>query len=153
MDYAIANEVLNKSAQRYARMLPNCRVVSVNWGPWAGGMVTPALKKLFDQEGVGLIALETGAEYRSGVAKRGLGGRDHGAGYGRTGPSSPSPLVGEGGGGGLESLKASPSAPTLPHKGGGGRTPPRQILPRPLNASSISPNIRCWNRTFSTVGR
>ena len=26
-------------------------------------MVTPALKKLFDQEGVGLIALETGADY------------------------------------------------------------------------------------------
>ena len=55
--------MLNKSAQRYARLLPNCRVVSVNWGPWAGGMVTPALKKLFDQEGVGLIPLETGAEY------------------------------------------------------------------------------------------
>jgi acyl transferase domain-containing protein len=63
VDYAIANEVLNKSAQRYAQLLPSCRVVSINWGPWAGGMVTPALKKLFDQEGVGLIALETGAEY------------------------------------------------------------------------------------------
>ena len=63
VDYAIANEVLNKSAQRYARLLPDCRVVSVNWGPWDGGMVTPALKKLFDQEGVGLIGLEAGAEY------------------------------------------------------------------------------------------
>ena len=63
VDYAIANEVLNKAAQRYARLLPECRVVSVNWGPWDGGMVTPALKKLFDQEGVGLIDLQTGAEY------------------------------------------------------------------------------------------
>ena len=63
VDYAIANEVLNKSAQRYARLLPGCRVVSVNWGPWDGGMVTPQLKRLFDQEGVGLIGLEAGAEY------------------------------------------------------------------------------------------
>ncbi len=63
VDYAIANEVLNKTAQRYAHLLPRCRVVSVNWGPWDGGMVTPALKKLFNEEGVGLISLETGAQY------------------------------------------------------------------------------------------
>ena len=63
VDYAIANEVLNKIAQQQARQLPHCRVVSVNWGPWDGGMVTPALKKLFAQEGVGLIGLEAGAEY------------------------------------------------------------------------------------------
>ncbi len=63
VDYAIANEVLNKTAQRYGRLLPRCRVVSVNWGPWDGGMVTPGLKKRFDEEGVGLIGLETGAEY------------------------------------------------------------------------------------------
>ena len=55
--------MLNKTAQRYARLLPDCRVVSVNWGPWDGGMVTPQLKRLFDQEGVGLIGLEAGAEY------------------------------------------------------------------------------------------
>ena len=42
----IANEVLNKTAQQPAALLPHCRVVSVNWGPWDGGMVTPALKKL-----------------------------------------------------------------------------------------------------------
>jgi NAD(P)-dependent dehydrogenase (short-subunit alcohol dehydrogenase family)/acyl carrier protein len=63
VDYAIANEVLNKIAQEQARRLPQCRVVSINWGPWDGGMVTPALKKLFTQEGVGLIGLEAGAEY------------------------------------------------------------------------------------------
>jgi NAD(P)-dependent dehydrogenase (short-subunit alcohol dehydrogenase family) len=63
VDYAIANEVLNKAAQQEARQRPNCRVVSVNWGPWDGGMVTPALKKLFAQEGIGLIGLEAGAEY------------------------------------------------------------------------------------------
>ena len=63
VDYAIANEVLNKIAQEKARRLPDCRVISVNWGPWDGGMVTPALKKLFAAEGVGLISLEAGAEY------------------------------------------------------------------------------------------
>jgi hypothetical protein len=62
-DYAVANEVLNKIAQQQARRLPGCRVVSVNWGPWDGGMVTPPLKKLFAVEGVGLIAPEEGAEY------------------------------------------------------------------------------------------
>lgn len=63
VDYAIANEVLNKLAQQQARRLPRCRVVSVNWGPWDGGMVSPALKKVFAQEGIGLIPLEAGANY------------------------------------------------------------------------------------------
>jgi NAD(P)-dependent dehydrogenase (short-subunit alcohol dehydrogenase family) len=62
-DYAIANEVLNKLAQQQARRLPACRVVAVNWGPWDGGMVTPALKKVFEQEGIGLIPPDAGAEY------------------------------------------------------------------------------------------
>src|SRR5205823_7583842 len=60
-DYAVANEVLNKTAQQQARLRPDCRVVAVNWGPWEGGMVTPALRKVFEGEGVGLIPLEAGA--------------------------------------------------------------------------------------------
>jgi NAD(P)-dependent dehydrogenase (short-subunit alcohol dehydrogenase family) len=63
VDYAIANEVLNKIAQQQGRRLPHCRVVSVNWGPWDGGMVTPLLKKRFAEEGIGLIGLKAGAEY------------------------------------------------------------------------------------------
>ncbi len=63
VDYAIANEVLNKLAQQQARLLPRCRVVSVNWGPWDGGMVNAALKKVFAQEGIGLIPLQAGANY------------------------------------------------------------------------------------------
>jgi len=63
VDYAVANEVLNKVAQEQARQKPSCRVVSVNWGPWDGGMVTPSLKKVFENEGVGVIPLEAGAEY------------------------------------------------------------------------------------------
>lgn len=62
-DYAVANEVLNKVAQQQAALRENCRVISVNWGPWDGGMVTPALKKLFASEGVGVIDFKAGAEY------------------------------------------------------------------------------------------
>jgi hypothetical protein len=63
VDYAIANEALNKLAQREARRLPGCRVLSVNWGPWEGGMVSPALRQVFAEEGVGLIPLEAGGRW------------------------------------------------------------------------------------------
>ena len=62
VDYAVANEVLNKLAQDVARRRPACRTVSINWGPWDGGMVTPALKKVFAGEGVGLIGLAEGGD-------------------------------------------------------------------------------------------
>jgi len=62
VDYAVANEVLNKLAQAESRRRPGCRVVSFNWGPWDGGMVTPNLKKVFADEGIGLISLLDGGE-------------------------------------------------------------------------------------------
>ena len=62
VDYAMANEVLNKLAQAEARRRPDCRVVAMNWGPWNGGMVTPALRRVFAQEGVGVIETAAGAE-------------------------------------------------------------------------------------------
>jgi len=61
-DYAMANEVLNKTAAGLARRLPRCRVVSLNWGPWDGGMVTPSLRTVFQNEGIELIPAEAGAE-------------------------------------------------------------------------------------------
>ena len=61
--YACANEVLNKTAQVEARRRPGCRVVSINWGPWDGGMVTPGLRKVFESEGVGLIPLLDGSVF------------------------------------------------------------------------------------------
>ena len=62
LDYAIANEVLNKQARQFAIHHPHCRVASFNWGPWDGGMVQGGLKQLFASEGIGLIPLEVGAD-------------------------------------------------------------------------------------------
>jgi len=61
-DYAIANEVLNKSAYILQRSLPNCFVMSINWGPWDSGMVTPQLKKYFEHHNIPLISAEQGIE-------------------------------------------------------------------------------------------
>ena len=62
VDYAVANELLNKLAQAESRRRSTCRIVSINWGPWDGGMVTESLKKVFAGEGIGLIGLEEGGE-------------------------------------------------------------------------------------------
>ncbi len=59
--YAAANEMLNKLTIDQSRRYPGCRWLSLGWGPWDGGMVTPALKKVFSSEGVGLIPLESGS--------------------------------------------------------------------------------------------
>ncbi|MFO7578338.1 MAG: SDR family NAD(P)-dependent oxidoreductase [Pelovirga sp.] len=63
VDYAVANEVLNKIAQHHAQNHPQTRVLSLNWGPWDGGMVTTALKKVFAREGIDVIELAAGAQY------------------------------------------------------------------------------------------
>ncbi|UPT75511.1 MAG: SDR family oxidoreductase [Elusimicrobiota bacterium] len=62
-DYAIANEALNKAAGLLAARLPDCRVASLGWGPWDGGMVDANLKKLFASEGVGVIGLTEGGAH------------------------------------------------------------------------------------------
>jgi hypothetical protein len=60
-DYAMANEVLNKMAQKESIQRPDCRVVSINWGPWDGGMVCSALKRKFETSGIDLIPVDAGA--------------------------------------------------------------------------------------------
>lgn len=55
-DYAMANEVLNKLSLCHPTML------SINWGPWEGGMVTPELAARFKVLNVALIPLAGGAE-------------------------------------------------------------------------------------------
>lgn len=62
VDYAMANEILNKVAvAERLRRGETCVVKSLGWGPWAGGMVSPALEAHFASMGVRLIPLDVGA--------------------------------------------------------------------------------------------
>jgi len=60
-DYAMANEALNKLAWAESHRRPGCRVVSINWGPWECGMVTPSIKREFERQGVTLLPASDGA--------------------------------------------------------------------------------------------
>ena len=54
-DYAAANDALDTLAHRVQHR-PGLRVLSVDWGPWAGGgMVSPELERLYLSAGVGLL--------------------------------------------------------------------------------------------------
>lgn len=62
-DYAMANQVLNAIAQYEAKKRgAQCLVKSINWGAWAGGMVTPELYKQFQARGVSLFTREQGTQ-------------------------------------------------------------------------------------------
>jgi polyketide-type polyunsaturated fatty acid synthase PfaA len=61
-DYSVANDILNKTALRFKQQHPSCQVLSFNWGPWDGGMVTPELKRMFAERGVYVIPLDAGAQ-------------------------------------------------------------------------------------------
>ena len=61
-DYSIANDILNKTAYRFKALNPTAQVLSFNWGPWDGGMVTPELKRMFNDRGVYIIPLDAGAK-------------------------------------------------------------------------------------------
>ena len=63
VDYAMANEVLNKIAQNESARRADCRVISINWGPWDGGMVTATLKREFERNGLHLIPVGSGARF------------------------------------------------------------------------------------------
>ena len=62
VDYAMANEVLNKTAWQESILRPDCKVISINWGPWDGGMVSSSLKREFAKNGIPLIPIEDGAK-------------------------------------------------------------------------------------------
>ncbi|OZS43867.1 type I polyketide synthase [Photobacterium sanguinicancri] len=61
-DYAMSNDILNKAALQFSARHPEAKVMSFNWGPWDGGMVNPALKKMFTDRGVYVIPLQAGAD-------------------------------------------------------------------------------------------
>jgi NAD(P)-dependent dehydrogenase (short-subunit alcohol dehydrogenase family) len=60
-DYAMANETLNKFAHAFAQQHPHCKVHTINWGPWEGGMVTPALQQFFETMNIQVIPKNEGA--------------------------------------------------------------------------------------------
>ncbi|MGH7999282.1 MAG: SDR family NAD(P)-dependent oxidoreductase, partial [Brasilonema sp.] len=61
-DYAIANEILNKSAHLVKQRYPECHVVAINWGGWDSGMMTPQLKKEFARRGIDILPVEVGTQ-------------------------------------------------------------------------------------------
>jgi NAD(P)-dependent dehydrogenase (short-subunit alcohol dehydrogenase family) len=71
-DYAAANAMLDHwaASERVARG-EACRVVSIAWGPWDGGMVTESLAKHFTSRGIGLIPLAGGARAMVDELERG----------------------------------------------------------------------------------
>ncbi len=74
VDYAVANEVLNKMAVAEASRRANCVVRAINWGPWDGGMVDAFLKKVFLEKRIALIPLDQGAQ--AVVAEMDAGNRE-----------------------------------------------------------------------------
>ncbi|HEX2910196.1 MAG TPA: SDR family NAD(P)-dependent oxidoreductase [Chloroflexia bacterium] len=61
-DYAAANAILDLTAQRLARLNPDCRAVSINWGPWEAGMVTELHRQYFAERGITTIPVEKGVQ-------------------------------------------------------------------------------------------
>jgi NAD(P)-dependent dehydrogenase (short-subunit alcohol dehydrogenase family) len=58
-DYAAANEVLNGLAAHLDRRWPG-RVMSLNWGPWMTGMVSPELQREFARRNIQLLSARQG---------------------------------------------------------------------------------------------
>ncbi|SEW00666.1 polyketide-type polyunsaturated fatty acid synthase PfaA [Chitinophaga sp. YR573] len=61
-DYALSNEILNKLALYIAARYRQCKTVSYNWGPWDAGMVSPELKRSFEERNVSIIPPDYGAQ-------------------------------------------------------------------------------------------
>ena len=61
-DYAIANEILTKSAHVFKQKNPQCHVAAINWGAWDSGMVSPELKKAFEMNNVRVLPVDGGTQ-------------------------------------------------------------------------------------------
>jgi NAD(P)-dependent dehydrogenase (short-subunit alcohol dehydrogenase family) len=62
VDYSAANDGLDKLAG-WLRERVDGRMVSIDWGPWAGaGMVSPELAREYQRRGVGLIETQDGLD-------------------------------------------------------------------------------------------
>jgi acyl transferase domain-containing protein/NAD(P)H-dependent flavin oxidoreductase YrpB (nitropropane dioxygenase family) len=59
-DYAAANDALDALARHHDGH-HDCRVISIDWGPWAGGgMVSPELEREYARRGIGLVDPDDG---------------------------------------------------------------------------------------------
>ncbi|MEZ5183052.1 MAG: SDR family oxidoreductase [Acidimicrobiales bacterium] len=59
-DYAAANDALDALARAHDGH-HGCRVLSIDWGPWAGGgMVSPELEREYARRGIGLVDPDDG---------------------------------------------------------------------------------------------
>jgi NAD(P)-dependent dehydrogenase (short-subunit alcohol dehydrogenase family) len=61
-DYSLSNEILNKLSYHLKETYPNCQVLSLGWGPWDGGMVSPQLKRILVRKNVPLISVDEGTK-------------------------------------------------------------------------------------------
>jgi acyl transferase domain-containing protein/NAD(P)-dependent dehydrogenase (short-subunit alcohol dehydrogenase family) len=60
--YAMANEAMTRVAYAESALrLGRTTVKAIDWGPWQGGMVTPAMQRHFERLGAKLLGLEEGA--------------------------------------------------------------------------------------------
>jgi NAD(P)-dependent dehydrogenase (short-subunit alcohol dehydrogenase family) len=96
-DYAAGNEVVNKLAVFLSQRWRS-RVCAINWAPWdKRGMVSPELKRGFEQRGVGLLAPAAGRRaFWEEIQQRPSDGPEVViAGSGRIGLSPTAPTVAE----------------------------------------------------------
>jgi len=73
-DYSAANEVLNKLSSKLGRAWTKAQAVSINWGPWAGGMASEELLKLYASRNIHPITLDAGVASCLGEMGRGRTG-------------------------------------------------------------------------------
>ncbi|MCC9138355.1 PfaD family polyunsaturated fatty acid/polyketide biosynthesis protein [Pontibacter silvestris] len=74
IDYALANDTLNKWAISYQNQHPETKVTAINWGPWNSGMITPYVQQEFKKRGVMLIQAEEGVAHFMNLLSQEKGG-------------------------------------------------------------------------------
>lgn len=67
IDYAAANEVVNRLAWSMSASWRETRVVAINWGPWSGaGMASPAVIRQMEERGIHAIVPSAGRRFLAG---------------------------------------------------------------------------------------
>ncbi|MGW1071982.1 SDR family NAD(P)-dependent oxidoreductase [Streptomyces sp. NPDC002537] len=72
-DYALANEAVVRFGRAFRAAHPGCRVLSVAWSPWAGGMAA-RMREVFEILGVPVLTREAGCEHLLELMGGGAGG-------------------------------------------------------------------------------